>query len=91
MSALAAILTGVHACAREVYRQTGREIRAIGVAVDDYTFEAAAMMWVEELSAKDATFGKVERLAEILEYGVFEGEANGTPVRIVRERLIVPE
>lgn len=87
MTALDAILEGMHALARTVYQTTAREVRGIGIAVDDDTFDRAYMMFVDRQRLPDLEAQDLSQ--RISAAGYFDGTCNGTPVRIAREDLLL--
>lgn len=91
-STLDAIKHAALIAAKELYRDTGREIRGLGVAVDDTLFENAAIVFVDRTAAQAGPGTSTERLEAILAAGYFDGKIDdaGTeiPIRIAREDLI---
>jgi hypothetical protein len=97
VSTLDAIKFAALDMAKAVYQNTGRELRALGIAVDEETFTKAAMMYVERTQQQaaekeHAALPAAKRLKLIEEAGYFDGEIDDggrlVPIRIAREDLI---
>lgn len=90
-STLDAIKQGALTMALELYKETGREVRGLGVAVDEDTFAVAAIMFVERTAdqAGGDRAHQDRRLADIHEAdGKIENAGQEIPIRIAREDLI---
>lgn len=83
MTALDAIHAGAHELAKRVYQATAREIRGLGIAVDEDTFDRAVLMFVERQHLPELE--QQDELQRINDRGWFDCIASGTPMRIARD------